>query len=86
MRMRLFLAALAALLATGLRAQEPHGQNHGVESFNEGWKFRLTEEDASAAAFNDRGWRTLDLPHDWGVEGDFKQEYPGETGTYLGVK
>ena len=80
MRMRLFLAALAALLATGLRAQEPHGQNHGVESFNEGWKFRLTEEDASAAAFNDRGWRTLDLPHDWGVEGDFKQEYPGETG------
>src|SRR5262245_53973101 len=29
---------------------------------------------------DDRGWRQLDLPHDWGVEGSFKQEYPGETG------
>ncbi|HSQ19816.1 MAG TPA: beta galactosidase jelly roll domain-containing protein, partial [Blastocatellia bacterium] len=32
------------------------------------------------AAFDDHGWRQLDLPHDWGIEGPFKQEYPGETG------
>ncbi|HEV2860829.1 MAG TPA: beta-galactosidase GalB [Pyrinomonadaceae bacterium] len=32
------------------------------------------------AEFDDRGWRRLDLPHDWGVEGPFRQEYPGETG------
>jgi beta-galactosidase len=31
-------------------------------------------------AFDDRGWRQLTLPHDWGIEGPFKQEYPGETG------
>ncbi|MDT3366801.1 MAG: DUF4982 domain-containing protein, partial [Bacteroidota bacterium] len=80
MRKALILAALTALLATGLRAQEIHGTNHGTELFNEGWKFALTEVDASAPAFNDKGWRTLDLPHDWGVEGDFVQEYPGETG------
>lgn len=30
--------------------------------------------------FDDSSWRRLDLPHDWGVEGPFKQEYPGETG------
>src|SRR5262245_7775750 len=30
--------------------------------------------------FDDRGWRRLNLPHDWGIEGPFKQEYPGETG------
>jgi beta-galactosidase len=30
--------------------------------------------------FDDRGWRQLNLPHDWGIEGPFKQEYPGETG------
>jgi beta-galactosidase len=30
--------------------------------------------------FNDSGWRQLNLPHDWGIEGPFKQEYPGETG------
>jgi beta-galactosidase len=30
--------------------------------------------------FNDNGWRQLNLPHDWGVEGPFKQEAPGSTG------
>ncbi len=32
------------------------------------------------ADFNDSQWRLLNLPHDWGIEGPFKQEYPGETG------
>lgn len=31
-------------------------------------------------SFDDRGWRQLNLPHDWGIEGPFKQEYSGETG------
>ena len=31
-------------------------------------------------AFNDSSWRQLSLPHDWGIEGPFKIEYPGETG------
>jgi beta-galactosidase len=30
--------------------------------------------------FDDSRWRLLNLPHDWGIEGPFKQEYPGETG------
>jgi beta-galactosidase len=32
------------------------------------------------ADFNDSAWRQLDLPHDWGIEGEFQQELPGETG------
>ena len=32
------------------------------------------------ADFDDSGWRSLNLPHDWGIEGPFKQEYPGGTG------
>ena len=31
-------------------------------------------------SFDDSGWRKLNLPHDWGIEGPFKQEYPGATG------
>jgi beta-galactosidase len=31
-------------------------------------------------SFDDSQWRRLNLPHDWGIEGPFKQEYPGETG------
>ena len=32
------------------------------------------------AGFDDKGWRPLTLPHDWGIEGPFRQEYPGATG------
>lgn len=31
-------------------------------------------------AFNDQSWRSLDLPHDWGVEGPFRADLPNETG------
>ncbi len=31
-------------------------------------------------SFDDSHWRLLNLPHDWGIEGPFNQEYPGETG------
>jgi beta-galactosidase len=31
-------------------------------------------------SFDDRSWRKLNLPHDWAIEGPFRQEYPGETG------
>lgn len=36
---------------------------------------------------NDSQWRLLNLPHDWGIEGPFKQEYRGETGKlpWMGV-
>ena len=39
------------------------------------------------ADFNDAAWRTLNLPHDWAIEGDFIRELPGETGKrpYAGV-
>ncbi|HYW69849.1 MAG TPA: beta-galactosidase GalB [Pyrinomonadaceae bacterium] len=30
--------------------------------------------------FDDHGWRQLNLPHDWGIEGPFDQALPGETG------
>ncbi len=32
------------------------------------------------SGFDDSQWRSLNLPHDWGIEGPFKQEYPGDTG------
>ncbi|MBO7071739.1 MAG: beta-galactosidase, partial [Bacteroidales bacterium] len=41
----------------------------GRTPFNEGWTFTKDGES-----------RVLDLPHDWAVEGEFAQEYPGETG------
>jgi len=31
-------------------------------------------------SFDDSAWRKLDLPHDWAIQGPFKQEYKGKTG------
>ena len=60
-------------------------------SFNAGWRFARFGEQADGSkgaepkelempAFDDKEWRQLDLPHDWGIEGPFKIELPGETG------
>jgi beta-galactosidase len=34
----------------------------------------------SAADFDDSQWRSLNLPHDWGVEGPFRMDLENETG------
>ena len=57
-------AALAACMAFSLSAQ-PVSRT----SFNDSWTF--TKDGVS---------RVLDLPHDWGVEGEFDISYPGESG------
>ena len=62
--MRKILILFLCLSALGLQAQ-PLGRT----LWNEGWLFS-----------KDGAYRVLDLPHDWGVEGAFRQEYPGETG------
>lgn len=38
------------------------------------------ESAATRASYDDATWRKLDLPHDWGVEGDFDIDLPGDTG------
>ena len=49
--------------------------------FNDGWTFNLGDvPQAYAADFDDSGWRRLNLPHDWAVEGDFSKDAPSGTG------
>src|SRR5664280_3249869 len=37
--------------------------------FDSGWKFlRDSVAGAENPSFDDSGWRTLDLPHDWSIE------------------
>jgi beta-galactosidase len=50
-------------------------------SFNESWCFlKADAPDAEQPAFDDSGWRTLNLPHDWAIEGPFDSKYSPETG------
>lgn len=45
--------------------------------FDEGWQFTQTDSvKMSWFGYNDKTWRTLDLPHDWAIEGDFMATAP----------
>lgn len=35
-------------------------------------------------AFNDKDWRKLDVPHDWGIEGPFREIWMAIQVSYLG--
>jgi beta-galactosidase len=53
------------------------GAERVVQSFDAGWKF--TRGDVAAAEkteFADESWRTLDVPHDWSIEGPFDLANP----------
>ena len=63
------------------------------ESFNEGWKFvryfnasneavttDKEPENLQLPAVNDNMWRTVDLPHDWAIEGPFNDTLENNTG------
>lgn len=50
-------------------------------NFDSGWKFTLGDsQEYSARNYNDSGWRSLNLPHDWAIEGHFSKENPSGTG------
>src|ERR1019366_7193181 len=55
------------------------------ESFDFGWKFLKGDAaGAQMAAFADAGWREVDLPHDWSIEGPFAENEPSAgSGGYL---
>jgi len=41
------------------------------------WKFIQADvANADQADFDDTNWRTLNLPHDWSIEGEFKKDAP----------
>ena len=63
--MKKLISSLLVTAAALTAAAQPAGR----VPFGEGWTF---EKDGAS--------RTVNLPHDWGVEGAFDQAYPGETG------
>lgn len=73
MRRLLFRLATCLLLASacGMLAART------TEDFNFDWRFRLGDDPAwSAPALDDGAWRSLHLPHDWSIEGEFSQANP----------
>lgn len=61
------------------------GQSRQKLLIDFGWKFKQGDQaGARQFDFDDSGWRTLDLPHDWSIEGVYDKEAPtGGSGGYL---
>lgn len=52
-------------------------QSRAITDFDKGWKFHLGDvSDAQNPAAADKEWRTLNLPHDWSIEGTFSKDNP----------
>ena len=46
-------------------------------NFDRNWRFHLGDvPGAQQPQFADSTWRTLDLPHDWSIEGPFSEQNP----------
>lgn len=75
------LACLLLLLAGACTSVSQPEDNGRRIDFTTGWTFNLgDDESASAPDYDDSGWRKLNLPHDWAIEGDFSKDNPSGTG------
>lgn len=79
------LAAITLLWGICFGADARPKYHDRKQLFDYDWKFSLGDDpDASSIAFNDAGWRKLDLPHDWSIEGTVDPAHPmGNDGGYF---
>ena len=82
MKKMVILLLLSGLSLGGFNAcQDKNPSPRRTESFNSSWQFYPGDmPEASNRLFDDHLWRTLDLPHDWAIEGDFSEEHPSGSG------
>ena len=74
--MRKYIFLLSILISYAVVARESR-------SLDNGWEFVLSEATIDQLAGVD-GWRTVDVPHDWSIEGEFERSNPsGQGGAYL---
>jgi len=76
---------IAVLFPVGIKLNAQNKITSSKELFDYDWKFYLGDNNlASEINFDDANWRTLDLPHDWSIEGNFSPKNPaGNDGAYL---
>jgi beta-galactosidase len=74
-----YLGHAQALLSSNTPSQRSR------DSFDFGWKFLKGDAPgAQEPGFGDAGWRDVDLPHDWSIEGPFGEKEPSSgPGAYL---
>ena len=88
--LNIFSTVVAAFFFLALPVRSPAADARFTEDFDANWLF--SKGDFAAAmmpAFDDGNWRSLNVPHDWSIEGPFSAEYgsgngfvPGGVGWY----
>src|SRR5450432_2848677 len=64
---------LIHILSTGSLYAAPLLRQHLLMDYN--WRFIQSDViHAEQLHFDDSQWRTLNLPHDWSIEGEFKKD------------
>ena len=77
MNMMMKKVLFSALLLLSLCATAA-AQSRETTAFDADWRFSLGDpKNAQSTGFNDRSWRSLDLPHDWSIELDPVESAPG---------
>ena len=73
---------MSGIVLMGFNACRTNDRNtRQTESFNSGWQFNLGDHpEASNITFDDNNWKSLELPHDWAIEGDFSEDHPSGSG------
>jgi beta-galactosidase/beta-glucuronidase len=78
MKLKYLFLAGALSLASGANAQVSFGQ---TQKMTHDWLFSLSDDSlALRPDYDDASWRTLDVPHDWSIEGQLSPELASCTG------
>jgi beta-galactosidase len=79
--MKKLVSCLTLFLCVFLGCSRQFSSPREVRKFTEDWRFHLGDSAVfSAAVFDDSSWRTLNLPHDWSIEGAFSPDHPAGVG------
>ena len=75
-----FKAALAVLCLATFHFNTASAQRI-IQSFDKDWRFYKGDTTgAEQVQFNDVSWRSLDVPHDWSIEGPYDRDNPTSRG------
>lgn len=83
--MKAITTAFLLLACSVLSFAQTRGSMERKQLFDNDWKFKLGDDSlARLSGFKDADWRSLDLPHDWSIEGKISPKNPtGGAGGYF---
>src|SRR6266853_408922 len=76
-----FGVVLVSILLCSLVKLQANPRPANTLSFDKDWRFHLGDvTNGQDPQLDDSQWRTLDLPHDWSIEGEFSERNPATPG------